>query len=303
MSDTLTNNQIKVFTKEVKHAEQTEQPVVLEGLKKAGCRKIRMNVVGKLIQFPKMGKAFLQDRGAHASDITPANVEHSNVDLVLKDKAALEYTDIFAQAEVNYDNMVEVAYVFASAIAREKNQVIIDALEAGTYNTTRTAKQGLLIDDNGTPDVMTVDKMKKASAYLNGIGANSNGRVLFLDSNSHEQLMNDPEFISNDFNNLRVLNNAGKMDEFVGFKIVLVSDDYDENGNFKHGLPLNNNIRKCYALQVNSMGYAEGSLKEDNIKIQWHNEKSSHSILATLKLGAIIVDNEPVVEIQNDITA
>lgn len=301
MSINLTNSKVQEFESEVKQAYQQTAEILTNAVSAAGAR-VRRNVVGETVSFPRMNRAFMKPRGAFQSEITPENVEHYRIVLNLDNRVMLEYTDVFAQAEVNFDEMQEIAKLFAKALARDKDQAVIDALVAGTYVAAPTLNtEGLLINDGGTPAAMTVDKLKKAAAYMNGLGVPQEGRVLVIDAQSHEQLMNDDEFINSDYNAIRALNNGGMVNEYVGFRIVLMPDAYDSDGVKQIGLPLDGNIRKCYALHGESLAIAYGDVL-DQLHIEWENKRASHSILAKLRRGSKIIDNQGVVEIQNDIS-
>ena len=299
MSLQLTNSKVQEFEKEVKQSYQQENEILVNAASAAGAL-VKRNLVGESTSFPRMTKAFMVDKGASQTNIAPANVKHFRIPLLLQNKVLLEYTDIFDQAEVNYDEQAELAKLFGKALARDKDQSVIEALEAGSYSATPVGEQGLGIDIGGTT-AMSVDKLKKAAAYFNKLGVPQSDRVLALDAESHEQLMNDDEFINGDYNAIKALNNGGMVDTYVGFKIILLPDCSDDDGVKQNGLPKTGDIRKIYAFHGASIGIAYGDVLDD-ITIAWENEKASYSCLAKLRRGSVIRDNQGVIEIENDVS-
>ena len=307
MSFRLSATDIKRFDDELKNAYREERSLLVEALRAGGCRRIRENVTGTNITFPKMGKAYMQKKTGHANELVPENIDYTRPGFDLNDYTIFEYSDIFYLGKTDVQEVREVALHFAGSINQQKNQVIIDALEAGSYTSTTPiiGNNGLLIDDGGTPAAMAVNKLKKAKAYMNskGIPAGAN-RLLFTDADSYEQLEQDPEFINMDYTNSNILDTGETRNRYMGFTVVLVADDWLDDGAtgvHKIGLPLNGTIRKNYALDANAMGAAFGSLGKDSVNIEWHQERTAHGILGMLVMGAGIIDNQGVVEIQNDI--
>lgn len=307
MSFRLSATDIQRFDDELKNAYREERSLLVEALRAGGCRRIRENVEGKRIDFPKMGKAFMQKKTGHANELVPENIGYTRPGFDLNDYTIFEYSDIFFQQKTDVNEVREVAVHFAGCINQQKDQVIIDALENGSYTSTTPiiGNNGLLIDDGGTPAAMAVNKLKKAKAYFNskGIKAGVN-RLFFTDADSYEQLEQDPEFINMDYTNSNILDTGETRNRYMGFTVVLMPDDYQEdgaNGIKKIGMPLNGTVRKNYALDVQSMGAAFGSLGKDSVNIEWHQERTAHGILGMLVMGAGIIDNQGVVEIQNDI--
>ena len=62
------------------------------------------------------------------TDVTPLNVTYSQVTATMSDFNAAEYSDIFHQAKVNFDERQELVQVVSKAIGRRMDQLIIDAL-------------------------------------------------------------------------------------------------------------------------------------------------------------------------------
>ena len=95
----------------------------------------RTGVVGDTYKFRTMGKGLANQKASQA-DVTPMDVTHSLVTCVLENWNAPEYTDVFDQAEVNFDEKSQLARSIALAIRRREDQLIIDALDACTPTAT-----------------------------------------------------------------------------------------------------------------------------------------------------------------------
>ena len=120
MSMSLSNAFVTLFDAEVKQAYQGKAQLV-------GAVRQRRGVEGSTVKFPKVGRGVATPRIGQ-TDVTPLNVGFSNVTLTLEDWIAAEYSDIFSQAKVNFDERQELVQVVASAMGRRQDQLILDAL-------------------------------------------------------------------------------------------------------------------------------------------------------------------------------
>ena len=120
MSTGLSNAFITLFEAEGKQAYQGD--AVLRN-----SVRMRSNVTGSTVKFPKVGKGVAQVRTPQ-TDIVPLNTDFSQVTATMTDYIAAEYSDIFNQAKVNFDERQELAQVVGKAIARREDQIIIDVM-------------------------------------------------------------------------------------------------------------------------------------------------------------------------------
>ena len=116
MSKNLTNAAVTEFDSEVKHEYQ--------GMKTLReCVTTRTNVVGESYKFTRMGKGLANQKASQA-DVTPMDIAHDRQNANMSNWNAPEYTDIFDQAEVNFDEKTELAQTIAKAIGRREDQLI-----------------------------------------------------------------------------------------------------------------------------------------------------------------------------------
>lgn len=147
MSKFLTNNAVQEFDAEVKHQYQA----IGGGLRSTVT--MRSGVVGDQYKFGRMGRGMAGQK-ASAADVTPMDVSHARQIAYLYNWYAAEYTDIFDQQEVNYDEKTELAKVIAMAIKRREDQIIVDTIAGVTYAATNdgNADTGFEYDYSATGD-------------------------------------------------------------------------------------------------------------------------------------------------------
>ena len=116
MSKNLTNAAVIDFDSEVKHEYQ--------GMKTLReCVTQRTNVTGESYKFARMGKGLANQKATQA-DVTPMDSSYARQTATLQNWNAPEYSDIFDQAEVNFDEKTELAQAIAKAIGAELKEII-----------------------------------------------------------------------------------------------------------------------------------------------------------------------------------
>ncbi len=282
MSKTLNANQIAQFDSEVKHAYQTS------GMLRNTVR-LRTGVVGATHRFPKMGKGQATAR-IPQTDVTPMNVAHTNATATLEDWNAAEYTDIFDQAAVNFDERQELAETIAGAIGRREDQIILDALDAASTSLTVATSVG------GADTNLNTAKVRRAKRLLdqNGVPRGRGDRSLVIHAVGLEALLGDTEANNIDTNVIKALFD-GEISHWVGFEII-VMDDRDEGG-----LPLGaGDVRTNYAYHRRAMGMAIGV--DFRTEVNYIAQKTSWLANGLFKAGAVGVDALGIVEVLSDET-
>ena len=128
MAQSITNAFVTLFDAEVKQAFQAESVL-------RSAVRLRSSVNGNTYKFPKLGKGSATVR-IPQTDVTPLNVTYSQVTATMSDYNAAEYSDIFHQAKVNFDERSELVQVVSKAIGRRLDQLIIDALSGASSPNT-----------------------------------------------------------------------------------------------------------------------------------------------------------------------
>lgn len=275
MSTTLTDNEISQFDMEVKHEYQ--------GMGMLRPRvKLRTGVVGGTYRFPKMGKGTATPR-VPQTDVTPMNVAHTKREATITDWNAPEYTDIFDQQKVNYQERQELAYTISGAITRREDQLVIDALEAATVSNTVSN------DIGGTDSDLNVTKLRRAARLLDD-KAVPRARRNFLGSvYGKEALLGETEVTSSDYNAVKALVD-GEVNTFVGFDFCWM-ETRDEGGLTKDG----SNDRTNFAWDTMAVGLAIGI--DFRTEVNYIPEKTSWLANGLFSAGAVDIDVNGIVEI------
>jgi len=278
MSRTLSDVAVTEFDSEVKHSYQGY------GVLKDFVRT-RNNVVGDTYKFRVMGKGRGHERTGSSSMVVPMGVNHSLVTCTLKDFEHPEYTDIFNQKEVNFEEKIELGETIGAAMGRTRDQEIIDAIKAGTFNTTRTADQGFEIEHASAGFNMA--KLRELRGYAENLEMRGK-QVILIDGYGLESLLANTEVGSADYNTVQALV-AGKMTPFMGFHFVTVGAFREEGG-------INGTTGGvAYMFDSNAVGCAVGM--ESKTSVDWVPIYSSWLCNGMLKLGACIIDAEGTAKI------
>jgi hypothetical protein len=275
MAISLSNAFVTLFDAEVKQAYQGVAQLV-------PAVRQRRGVEGSTVKFPKVGKGIATAR-VPQSDVTPMNVNFSNVTCTLQDWNAAEYSDIFNQQKVNFDERRELVQVVANAIGRRQDQLILNALAASSTGNVVTE------DIGGTDTGLNVAKLREAKKYLDKNNVPMDNRHIIIHANSLASLLGETSVTSTDFNTVRALV-SGEVNTFLGFTFHTIGDR--EEG----GLPVATSERKLWAFHRDAIGYAEGIAPRT--EINYVPEKTSWLVNALFSAGAVAIDAEGIVEIQ-----
>ena len=266
---------VTLFDAEVKQAYQAKAQLV-------GAVRQRRGVEGSTVKFPKVGKGVATVR-VPQSDVTPLNVSFSQVTCTLQDWNAAEYSDIFNQAKVYFDERQELVQVVANAIGRRQDQIILDALAGSSTSNVVTE------DEGGTDTGLNVAKLRAAKKLLDKNNVPMDNRHIIIHANSLASILGETSVTSADFNTVRALV-TGELNTFLGFTFHTIGDRSEG------GLPIANSERKLWAFHRDAIGYAEGIAPRT--EINYIPEKTSFLVNAVFSAGAIAIDAEGIVEVQ-----
>lgn len=288
MSKNLTQNAINSFDALVKHAYQGT------ALLRSTVR-MRTGVVGATHRFPKMGKGAATVR-VPQTDVVPMNISHTNRTATLEDWNAAEYTDIFDQAEVNFEEKRELAMIIAMAIGRREDQLILDAIAAAATSLTVSTNVG------GTASDMNTAKIRRAKRLLDAggvprMGINRQGqpgtmgrgdRTLVISALALEALLGDSNANTIDQNAIKILFD-GEITHWVGFEVIMMEDRTEG------GLPTATTTRTSYAYARSSLGLAVGI--NFRTEVNYIPEKTSWLSNGIFKAGSVDIDANGIVDI------
>jgi N4-gp56 family major capsid protein len=269
----ISNAFVQLFDAEVKQAYQSSRAL-------AGLTRERTNVEGNQVKFPKIGKGTATVR-VPQTDVTPLNVTYSQVTATMSDYIAAEYSDIFSQQKVNFDERRELVQVVGNAIGRRMDQLVIDALNASATTLTVATTIG------GAGTNMNIEKLIEAKKLLDANNVPSEGRCMIIHANNLAGMLGETEITSSDFATVKALV-SGEVDTFMGFKFVTLGDR-DEGG-----LPLPS-TRTCFAFHKDAMGMGIGMNQKS--EINYVPEKTSFLVSSMFSAGAVAIDDEGIVKI------
>ena len=273
MAVAISNAFVQMFDAEVKQAYQGARSL-------AGVIRERTNVEGNQVKFPKIGKGTATIR-VPQTDITPLNVSYSQVTATMSDFIAAEYSDLFNQQKVNFDERRELVQVVSGAIGRRMDQLVIDALNAASSPSTVATSVG------GAGTNMNLAKLLAAKKALDAKNVPSEGRCMVIHANGLSALLDETELTSSDFSTIKSLS-TGEIDTFLGFKFITLGDR-DEGG-----LPLPS-TRTCFAFHRDAIGMGIGMGQRS--EINYVPEKTSFLVSSMFSAGAIAIDDEGIVKI------
>jgi len=273
MAQNVTTAFVTLFESEVKQAYQAES--VLRGTMRS-----RTNVQGNTVKFPKIGKGTATVR-VPQTDVTPLNVTYSQVTATMSDYIAAEYSDIFHQSHINFDERRELVEVVSKAIGRRIDQVCIDALNAAASPSTVATSVG------GAASNMNIEKLRASAKALNEKNVPASDRYMLMHASQLDALLGETEVTSSDFASVKALV-QGEIDTFMGFRFITIGDR-DEGG-----LP-KPSTRTCFAWHKDSMGYAESMAQKT--EVNYIPEKTSFLVSSMFSAGSIAIDDEGIVKI------
>ncbi len=275
MAVQISNAFVTLFDSEVKQAYQGQRLL-------AGVTRERTGVEGSTVKFPKIGKGSATVR-VPQTDVTPLNVSYSQVTATMEDYIAAEYSDIFNQQKVNFNERQELVQVVSGAIARRMDQVCLDALDAS--GTTATVDN----DIGGTDSNLNIEKLRETKNLLDTNNVPMEGRNLLLHANSLQALLGETEVTSADFNTVRALV-TGEINTFMGFRFITFGDR-DEGG-----LPVDgSNDRTLYAFHRDAVGLGIGM--NQTSRVDYIAEKTSFLVASMFSAGAVAIDDEGIVKL------
>lgn len=275
MSVSLSNAFVTLFDAEVKQAYQGKALLV-------PAVRQRRGVEGSTVKFPKVGKGVATVR-VPQTDVTPLNVAFSTVTCTLTDYNAAEYSDIFNQAKVNFDERQELVQVVAGAMGRRQDQIILDALTASSTSLT------VANDIGGTDSNLNVAKLREAKRLMDKNNVPPEARHIIIHGNGLASLLAETAVTSSDFNSVKALV-QGDINSFLGFTFHMLGDRSEG------GLSIDGSLdRSCFAFHQMAVGYGEGIGMRT--EINYIAEKTSFLVNEVFSAGAIAIDDEGIVKI------
>lgn len=238
---------------------------------------------GNIVHFPVFGEGMANQK-APQDDVTPMNVSNRDVQVTIEDWYASEYADRSFKNKLAVNAVQEYSKLCSWAIARRADQLVIDVIEALTYNATPSSVQGALVANGGTG--FTFAKLRAAHKFLRKRSANRGKRTLIIDSEAEEDLLNENQLTSSDFVNKKALESDGLNGMTIMGIDFIVIPDMNEGG-----------LTSGKGFLINEMAVGYASSERLGGDISWENVKTSYLINMWLEAGAAVIDPRGCVEI------
>jgi len=245
---------------------------------------MRNNVVGDTYKFRKMGKG-LANQKSTSDLVTPMDVSNSFATATLENWLAPEYSDIFDQAVINFDEKQELAEVIAGALGRRFDQLVIDAMDASTPDASDIAAGAVNL---------TVAKLISAKVALKDQGVGDSELFFAANAKGLGGLLNDTKATSEDFATVKALVN-GTINSFMGFTFNFI-ETRDEGG-----LTVASDIVDSWAYHRAAVGVASGI--DQKTEINYIADRTSWLVNGMLKAGSVVRDTGGLVKVLYDETA
>ena len=107
----------------------------------------------------------------------------------MSDFNAAEYSDVFHQAKVNFDERSELVQVVSKAIGRRMDQLIIDALDA--ESSPSTVANTVVTTGSATASNLNVGKLIAAKKAMDAKNVPFDDRHIVIHANSLSGLLGD----------------------------------------------------------------------------------------------------------------
>lgn len=280
MSVNLTANDIISYGADVKDAYQDS------GILRKKVRVVT-GITGSTHRFHKIGKGLAVAR-IPQTEVVPMGIGHSNATATLTDWHAAEYTDLFDDQKVNYSERSYLGHTAGRAISRREDQIIQDIIAAS--GTSLTVAKTV-----GTTHELNLAKIRRAKRLLDNNSVPRGDRHIVINPEGLEQMLGDSTNTSQDYTNLRRLQD-GEMGgtPWLGFMWDIIPDR-DEGGIAQSG-----NDVTCHAWHSSSVGLAIG--KDIEVQVNYVPQYTSTLTNAVYIGGAAVIDAEGVVDITYDET-
>ena len=275
MSTSISTSFVTIFDAEVKQAYQQDRAL-------AGTVRERTGVSGNSYKFNKLGSG-VANLHIPQSDVTPMNLTHTQATATMSDYNAAEYSDIFTNGKVLFDERAELVKAVSMAVGRRMDQLVIDALDGAGTSLTVANSIG------GSTTNLNVDKVLETKKLMDQQGVPAEDRYFLCHANNMAAFLDDSDVKTIDVNTTKALA-QGTVDSFLGFKFIMVGDR-TEGGLAVDG----SSDRTCLAWHKNACGLAINMDKKT--EINYIAEKSSFLVNSMFSAGSVGIDTAGIVEV------
>lgn len=238
--------------------------------------RIKNGVNGSSTFFQKAGSGAATQKSRHGN-VSPMNIDHSNVECTLADWYAADYIDKLDELKINIDERMVVAQNAAAALGRKTDEMIITQLDATTNTQTEASTARL-----------TSTKINKEFVRFGAADVPDDGNRFW--AVGHEQwtdLLGITAFSSSDYVGQDQLPYKAGMSAKMWMSFMWFQFS---------GLPVASNIWKTFAYHRNCIGHAIG--QDVTSEMNYIPEKVSTLATSFMSMGSVLIDATGVGEVQ-----
>lgn len=241
----------------------------------------KTGVIGKSIYFRKKGKGMATRHVAMANRVA-MNVDFNQVQCNLQDWEAYDFVDKMSMKKINFGEVKELAEVAGDALGLRKDQIIIDAINAG-YDSTH-----MKFGTSG--QALTVASLIAATTALDNNGVPSDDRYFIHTAKQKADLLGTTQITSADYNSVKALVN-GEINTFLGLKFICIAKR-DEGG-----LPNDGTNDIGFIYHKRAVGFALG--QEVQTEMSWVAERGAWIVGGDFSAGAVVIDDDGIAAVQS----
>ena len=283
------------------------KPIYLDEAKLVGTVRKQSGVVGGTYEFINGGYNITREVSSGDS-AQPNNTKFNKIQVVLKDYAACDYTNIFDKPKMTFDEQSYVAKSVGSALGRRVDQVILDTMNSVTNvivkPTIDTPGIAVIKGDGTFPTSATAPiaadrvafslaAVKKAATLMNSLGVPMMGRGFVLAPEAIETLLNDVTVTSSDFNTVKALVN-GELDTYMGFKFYVIGQR-PEGGIPPSVYTTGAAGQTSFAFHSEAIGLAMGL--EPRVEVNYVAQNRAWLVDGILSLAGGVIDKNGIVKV------
>lgn len=277
MSNTVDESFVRQFEREVHEAFQRM------GTKIRNTVRLKTGVIGSSTTFQVVGKGTATTKARHGT-ITPMNQDHTAVECTLSDFYAGDWVDKLDEIKVNIDERQVTANAGAYALGRKIDDQLTTALDS----TSQTVVSWTVTSTAAVRNAL----LKMVQALDNNDVPSDGQRFGLLTPVAWSMAMTVPEFASSDYVSDKPF--ASGYQEWRRWMGV--------NWCMHSGLPGKGTATaKVFAYHKTAVGYAEGMAVTSDIT--WHGDRAAHFVNNMMSGGAVLIEDEGVIEGNLDDTA
>lgn len=251
--------------------------------------RMRPNVIGGFVQWPKMGSIEAQKSG-YTTQVVGQNPNYAKVTSTLQKYMASSYVDTIEELTNNFSARAEQAKITGMALGRREDQIKLEALiNSGTTNT---------IADGGTS--LTYDKLTEITEMFDDKAVPIANRHIVISAKASRDLLKIQQFTDNQYIDKGAVRRGsvdGSSALSMNFHLIPSMTNTTADDGTSGGLPKTANIRSLFAWDSDAVGYAYGKITSE---INYIAEKTSWLINGLIFADASAVDARGIVKIDID---